>query len=58
MKLDKIRNSGLGIVLAALAVLIAARVVRLVSWTIVRTGGYALLAGILVLAVTAIRKRS
>ena len=58
MKLDKIWNSGLGIVLAVLAVLIAGRVVRLVSWTLVRAGGYAVLAGIAILAVSAVRKRN
>ena len=58
MKLEKIWNSWLGIVLAVLAVLIAGRVVRLVSWTVVRFGGYAVLAGILFLAFTAIRKRN
>ncbi len=32
MKMDKIWNSGLGIALAILALLVAGRVVRIISW--------------------------
>ncbi len=55
MKMDKIWNSGLGIVLAVLALLVAGRVVRIVSWNLVRMIGYAVLGGIVVLAVSNIR---
>ena len=53
MKMEKIWNSGLGIVLAILAFLVAGRTVRLVSWTLARVCGYAVLGGILVLALNA-----
>ncbi len=58
MKLDKIWNSKLGIVLAVLATLIAVRTVRMASWTILKIGGYAVLAGIVVLAIRAVRKQN
>ena len=58
MKLDKIWNSGLGIVLAVLAFLVAGRVVRLVSWSLLRICGYAFLGGIAVLALSKARKNN
>ena len=57
MKMEKILNSGLGIVLAVLALLVAGRVVRIVSWNLGRMIGYAVLGGILVLAVSNFRGR-
>lgn len=56
MKLEKIWSSGLGIVLAVLALLIAGRTLRLISWNLARMGGYAILAGIVVLAFMYYRK--
>ncbi len=50
MKLDKILNSGWGIALAVLAFLVAGRTVSLVSWGFAKFLGYAVLGGILVLA--------
>ena len=50
MKMDKIIHSGWGIVLAVLAFLVAGRTVRLISWNLAKVGGYAVLGGILVLA--------
>ena len=57
MKTNKIWDSGLGIVLAVLAVLIAGRVVRLVSWSLVRMCGYAVIGGILVFALSGYAER-
>ena len=50
MKPDKILNSGWGIALAVLAFLVAGRTVSLVSWGFAKFLGYAVLGGILVLA--------
>ena len=58
MKLDKIWNSGLGIVLAVLAFLVAGRVVRLVSWSLLRICGYAFVVGIAVLAFSKFRNNN
>ena len=58
MKLDKIWNSGLGIVLAVLAFLVAGRVVRLVSWSLLRIFGYAFLGGVVVLALSKARNNN
>ena len=58
MKLDKIWNSGLGIVLAVLAFLVAGRVVRLVSWSLLKACGYVFLGGVLVLAVASVRRNN
>ena len=58
MKMDKIWNSGLGIVLAILVFLVAGRTVRLVSWQLARMCGYAVLGGIIVLALSNVRGRS
>ena len=55
MKMEKILNSGVGIVLAVLAVLTAGRVLRIISWTFARYCGYVVLGGILVLALANIR---
>ena len=58
MNLNKIWNSGLGIVLAVLAFLVAGRVISLVSWSLLRTCGYVFLGGVLVLAITSVRKNN
>ena len=57
MKMDKIMNSWLGIVLAVIAVLTAGRVVRLVSWSFAKTCGYAALIGILTFALSRYAKK-
>ena len=57
MKMDKIWNSGLGIALAILALLVAGRVVRIISWDLRRVIRYAILGGIIVLAVSYFRGR-
>ena len=46
MKLEKILNSGLGIVLALLVFLAAGRTVRVLSWSLARTCGTLILGGI------------
>ena len=58
MKMDKIWNSGLGIALAILALLVAGRVVRIISWDLGRMIRYAILGGIIVLAVSYFRGRT
>ena len=58
MKLDKVLNSGLGIVLAVIAFLVAGRVLRVVSWSLLRICGYAFLGGIVVLALSKTRKNN
>ena len=58
MKMEKIWNSGVGIVLAILAILIAGRTMRLISWTLLRACGYAFLGAILVLALSNVRKKN
>lgn len=58
MKMEKIRNSGLGIVLAVLVLLGAGRLVRMVSWTFLRMSGYVVLIGILVFALSYVRNRN
>ena len=57
MKLDKILNSGLGIVLVVLASLVAGRTVRLISRNLARMGGDIIPGGILVLALMKYRNR-
>ena len=52
MKLEKILNSGLGIVLALLVFLAAGRTVRVLSWSLARTCGTLILGGIAVYAVS------
>ena len=52
MKMEKILNSWLGIVIAALVALVAGRVVRMVSWNLYRVGGYILLGAAVMLALT------
>ena len=58
MKMDKIIHSGWGIVLAVLAFLVAGRTVRLISWNLAKVGGYAVLGGLLVLALKKFRKNN
>ena len=58
MKMEKILNSGWGIVFAVLALLVAGRTVRLISWMFFRVGGYAVLGGLLVLALLHFRNRN
>ena len=57
MKMEKIWNSGLGIVLAVLVLLTAGRALRIISWNLARVIGYAALGGIVVLAAGYIRGR-
>ena len=56
VKLQKILNSGWGIALAVLAFLVAGRTVSLISWSLLRMCGYAVLGGILVLVLFRNRK--
>ena len=58
MKLDKVLNSGLGIVLAVIAFLVAGRVLRVVSWSLLRICGYAFMVGIAVLAFSKFRNNN
>ena len=58
MKMEKILNSGLGMVLVVLAVLVAGRTVSILSWQLWRVCKYAVLGGILVLALGYFRKNN
>ena len=58
MRMGKMWDTGLGIVMTILAVLIVCGTLRLVSYTVLKLGGAAVMIGILSLAYMIIRKRN